>query len=62
MVKFLYALLIIIIFLIGLISALYGLYIIWKPLAYIIGGTLLVLISIVLNQNYDHPPNKGGGS
>ena len=54
MKKTLYALMVILLFIVGLIGLFYGLFILWKPLAYIIGGLLLVGLSGVLNQAYDN--------
>ena len=53
MKKFLYALVVILLFVVGLIGLFYGLFILWKPL-YIIGGLLLIGLSGVLNQAYDN--------
>ena len=52
--KFLYALVVILLFVVGLIGLFYGLFILWKPLAYIVGGLLLIGLSGVLNQAYDN--------
>ena len=54
MQKFLYALVVILLFIMGLIGLFYGLFILWQPLAYIIGGLLLISLSGVLNQAYDN--------
>ena len=64
MQKFLYALVVILLFIMGLIGLFYGLYILWQPLAYIIGGVLLIGLSGVLNQAYDNTSmsRKGGDS
>lgn len=64
MKKFLYALVVILLFIIGLVGLFYGLFILWKPLAYIIGGLLLIGLSGVLNQAYDNTSmgRKGGDS
>ncbi|MGE7364278.1 hypothetical protein ACQKKJ_12855 [Staphylococcus cohnii] len=64
MKKTLYALLVILLFVVGLIGLFYGLFILWEPLAYIIGGLLLIGISGVLNQAYDNTSisQKGGDS
>lgn len=61
MKKTLYALLVILLFVVGLIGLFYGLFILWKPLAYIIGGLLLIGLSGVLNQAYDNTSNGKGG-
>lgn len=53
MTKFLYGLLVVVIFLAGLAGLFYGLFIFWPPLAYIIGGLLLMGIAGLLNQVYD---------
>lgn len=62
MKKFLYALVVILLFIVGLIGLFYGLFILWKPLAYIIGGLLLISLAGVLNQAYDNTSisQKGG--
>lgn len=64
MQKFLYALVVILLFIMGLIGLFYGLFILWQPLAYIIGGLLLISLSGVLNQAYDNTSmsQKGGDS
>ena len=64
MKKFLYALVVILLFIVGLIGLFYGLFILWKPLAYIIGGLLLIGRAGVLNQAYDNTSisQKGGDS
>ncbi|KAB2194045.1 MULTISPECIES: hypothetical protein [Staphylococcus] len=64
MQKFLYALVVILLFIVGLIGLFYGLFILWKPLAYTIGGLLLIGLSCVLNQAYDNTSisQKGGDS
>ncbi|WP_049401369.1 hypothetical protein [Staphylococcus epidermidis] len=64
MKKFLYALVVILLFIVGLIGLFYGLFILWKPLAYIIGGLLLIGLAGVLNQVYDNTSisQKGGDS
>lgn len=64
MKKILYALVVILLFVVGLIGLFYGLFILWQPLAYIIGGLLLIGLSGVLNQAYDNTSmsRKGGDS
>ena len=64
MKKTLYALVVILLFVVGLIGLFYGLFILWQPLAYIIGGLLLIGLSGVLNQAYDNTSmsRKGGDS
>ena len=64
MQKFLYALVVILLFIMGLIGLFHGLFILWQPLAYIIGGLLLISLSGVLNQAYDNTSmsRKGGDS
>lgn len=64
MKKILYALVVILLFVIGLVGIFYGLFILWKPLAYIIGGLLLIGLAGVLNQAYDNTSmsRKGGDS
>ena len=64
MKKTLYALMVILLFVVGLIGLFYGLFILWEPLAYIIGGLLLIGLSGVLNQAYDNTSisQKGGDS
>ena len=64
MKKTLYALVVILLFVVGLIGLFYGLFILWQPLAYIIGGLLLIGLSGVLNQAYDNTSisQKGGDS
>lgn len=62
MKKFLYALVVVLLFIVGLIGLFYGLFILWKPLAYIIGGLLLIGFAGVLNQAYDNTSiNQEGG-
>ncbi|NWN99264.1 hypothetical protein [Tetragenococcus halophilus] len=58
--KILYALTMIIVALFGVGGFLYGLYIMWEPLAYIIGGIILVGIAIMMNQLYAPYDDKGG--
>ena len=64
MKKTLYALLVILLFIVGLTGLFYGLFILWEPLAYIVGGLLLIGLSGVLNQAYDNTSisQKGGDS
>ena len=64
MKKTLYALVVILLFVVGLIGLFYGLFILWEPLAYIVGGLLLIGISGVLNKAYDNTSisQKGGDS
>ncbi len=64
MKKFLYAFVVILLFVVGLIGLFYGLFILWQPLAYIIGGLSLIGFSGVLNQAYDNTSisQKGGDS
>ena len=64
MKKFLYVLVVILLFVVGLIGLFYGLFILWKPLAYIVGGLLLIGLSGILNQAYDNTSmsRKGGDS
>ena len=64
MQKFLYTLVVILLLVVGLIGLFYGLFILWQPLAYIIGGLLLISLSGVLNQAYDNTSmsRKGGDS
>lgn len=64
MKKILYALVVLLLFVVGLIGLFYGLFILWQPLAYIIGGLLLIGLSGVLNQAYDNTSmsRKGGDS
>ncbi|KRM94012.1 hypothetical protein FC24_GL000415 [Loigolactobacillus rennini DSM 20253] len=42
----------------GLGSFLYGFYIMWRPLAFIIGGVVFVVIALTMNQLYDPSKNK----
>ncbi|MCF1614635.1 MAG: hypothetical protein L0J33_07860 [Tetragenococcus halophilus] len=58
--KILYALTVVIVALFGVGGFLYGLYIMWEPLAYIIGGIILVGIAIMMNQLYAPYDDKGG--
>lgn len=58
--KILYALTMVIVALFGVGGFLYGLYIMWEPLAYIIGGIILVGIAIMMNQLYAPYDDKGG--
>ncbi|MCO8297254.1 hypothetical protein [Tetragenococcus halophilus] len=58
--KILYALTVVIVALFGVGGFLYGLYIVWEPLAYIIGGIILVGIAIMMNQLYAPYDDKGG--
>jgi len=50
----------VIVALFGVGGFLYGLYIMWEPLAYIIGGIILVAIAIAMNQLYAPNETKGG--
>lgn len=50
--KILYILTMVIVALFGIGGFLYGLYIMWEPLAFIIGGIILVAIAILMNQLY----------
>jgi heme O synthase-like polyprenyltransferase len=61
MKKMLYALLVVLMFIVGVIGLFYGLFILWKPLAYIIGGLLLIGLAGALNQAYDDTSDKGRG-
>ncbi|MDN5612406.1 MAG: hypothetical protein L0G33_02370 [Staphylococcus equorum] len=61
MKKTLYALVVILLFVVGVIGLFYGLFILWQPLAYIIGGLLLIGLAVTLNQAYDDKSNEGGG-
>lgn len=51
--KVIYAILLVIIFLVGIASLFYGLFMIWKPLAYIAIGLFLCLLAAALNQAYE---------
>ncbi|MBO1214092.1 hypothetical protein J3T78_02380 [Staphylococcus nepalensis] len=57
--KILYALLLIILFIVGITSIFYGLFIFWKPLAFIVGGLFLIGLTGVLNQAYDNTSERG---
>lgn len=59
--KILYALTVVIVALFGVGGFLYGLYIMWEPLAYIIGGIILVGIAIAMNQLYAPSDSDKGG-
>lgn len=59
MLKFLYALFVVALGLAGLGGFLYGLYLIWAPLSFVIGGVIFVFIALVMNQLYD-TSSKGG--
>ncbi|WP_336848961.1 hypothetical protein [Staphylococcus nepalensis] len=59
MKKFIYALVVILLFIVGLTGLFYGLFIFWQPLAYIIGGLLLMGLSLTLNQAYDSTSERG---
>lgn len=48
-------------FIVGVIGLFYGLFILWQPLAYIIGGLLLIGLAVTLNQAYDDKSNEGRG-
>jgi len=50
--KILYALLLAILFIVGVASIFYGLFIFWKPIAFIFIGVVLVGIAYLLNQLY----------
>lgn len=51
----------VIVALFGLGGFLYGLYMMWEPLAYIIGGIILVGIAIAMNQLYAPSDSDKGG-
>lgn len=57
--KILYALIMVIIALFGVGGLLYGLYMMWKPLAFVIGGIIFVAIALMMNELYD-ASEKGG--
>ncbi len=61
MSKILYALLILLLFIVGIAGIFYGLYIFWKPLAYIVGGFIFIGMAGILNQSYDNTSNGKGG-
>ena len=50
--KILYALLLAIVFILGIASIFYGLFIFWKPVAFIFIGDVLVGVAYLLNQLY----------
>ncbi|CAM3017748.1 hypothetical protein [Staphylococcus argensis] len=50
--KILYALLLTIVFILGIASIFYGLFIFWKPVAFIFIGVVLVGVAYLLNQLY----------
>lgn len=58
--KTLYAFVMGVVAVFGISAFLYGLYIMWEPLAYIIGGIILVGIAIMMNQLYAPYDDKGG--
>ncbi|WP_057874767.1 hypothetical protein [Loigolactobacillus rennini] len=58
MYKTLYVLVMTTIAALGLGSFLYGFYIMWRPLAFIIGGVVFVVIALTMNQLYDPSKNK----
>lgn len=58
MYKILYVLVMTTIAALGLGSFLYGFYIMWRPLAFIIGGVVFVVIALTMNQLYDPSKNK----
>lgn len=61
MSKTLYAFIMIVIALFGIGVFLYGLYAIWQPLAYVVGGLIMIGIAIAMNELYDHIPIDKGG-
>lgn len=52
-----YALILILMFIVGAVSIFYGLLIFFKPLAYVAIGIFLCLLAYTLNQSYER---KGG--
>lgn len=61
MIKVLYALLVILLFVVGTVGIFYGLFILWKPLAFILGGLFLIGVAGMLNQAYDNAQDNKGG-
>lgn len=61
MSKTLYAYIMIVIALFGLGVFLYGLHEAWEPLAYIVGGLIMIGIAIFMNELYDRIPIGKGG-
>lgn len=59
--KILYALFILLLFVVGIAGIFYGLYIFWKPLTYIVGGFIFIGMAGILNQSYDNTSNGKGG-
>lgn len=57
--KTVYAIILLILLLVGISSFAYGLFMIWQPLAYMIGGLFLIILSIILNQAYDNTSERG---
>ncbi|MDN6852698.1 MAG: hypothetical protein L0L82_08930 [Tetragenococcus koreensis] len=61
MSKILYAFIMLVLAVFGLGVFLYGLFMIWEPLAYVVGGLILIGAAIAMNEIYDHIPISKGG-
>ena len=52
--KIVYALIVLLLFVVGFASLFYGLYLVAPPLAYVIGGVLILVVAYILNEAYDN--------
>ena len=58
MKKILYALIVLLLFVVGFASLFYGLYLFTPPLAYVIGGVLILVVAYILNEAYDNTEGR----
>lgn len=58
MKKILYALIVLLLFVVGFASLFYGLYLFAPPLAYVIGGVLILVVAYILNEAYDNTEGR----
>ena len=56
--KIVYALIVILLFVVGFASLFYGLYLFAPPLAYVIGGVLILVVAYILNEAYDNTEGR----
>ena len=56
--KIVYALIVLLLFVVGFASLFYGLYLFAPPLAYVIGGVLILVVAYILNEAYDNTEGR----
>ena len=56
--KIVYALIVLLLFAVGFASLFYGLYLFAPPLAYVIGGVLILVVAYMLNEAYDNTEGR----